>query len=113
MIFPSNRNYVLRANPGLQSSSTPVRFPVAVILVVVLRVTRLSDDMRSSGVPELPGTSLLGVELLRFLVARIFCDGMLNQGLAAAGGEETTSNTTEEGEAQMYPDVIVKCLVAT
>ena len=112
MIFPSNRNYVLRANPGLQSSSTPVRFPVTVILVVVLRVTGLSD-MRSSGVPELPGTSLLGVKLLRFLVAWIFCDGMLTQGLAAAGGEETTSNTTEEGEAQIYPDVIVKCLVAT
>ena len=43
----------------------------------------------------------------------MFRDGMLNQGLAAAGGEETTSDTTEEGEAQMYPDVIVKCLVAT
>ena len=43
----------------------------------------------------------------------MFHDGMLNQGLAAAGGEETTSDTTEEGEAQMYLDVIVKCLVAT
>ena len=87
MILPSNRNYVLRANSGLQSSSTPVRFPVTVILV--------------------------GVELLRLLVARMFHDGMLNQGLAAAGGEETTSDTTEEGRAQMYPDMIVKCLVAT
>ena len=112
MIFSSNRNHDLRANPGLQSSSTPVRFPVTVILVVVLWVTRLSDGMRSSGVPELRGASLLGVELLRLLVARMFHDGMLNQGLAAAGGEETTSDTTEEGEAQMYPDVIVKCLVA-
>ena len=113
MIFPSNRNYVLRANPGLQSSSTPVRFPVTVILVVVLQVTGLSDGMRSSRVLELPGTSLLGVELLRLRVAQMFRDGMLNQGLAAAGGEETTSDTTEEGEAQMYPDMIVKCLVAT
>ena len=43
----------------------------------------------------------------------MFCDGMLNQGLAAAGGKETTSDTTEEGEAQMYPDVIIKGLVAT
>ena len=38
---------------------------------------------------------------------------MLNQGLAVTGGEETTSDTTEEGEAQMYPDMIIKCLVAT
>ena len=83
------------------------------ILVVVLRVTGLSDGMRSSGVPELPRASLLGVELLRLLVTWMFHDGMLNQGLAAAGGKETTSDTTEEGEAQMYPDVIVKCLVAT
>ena len=43
----------------------------------------------------------------------MFRDGMLNQGLAAAGGEETTSDTTEEGEAQMYLDVIIDCLVAT
>ena len=43
----------------------------------------------------------------------MFHDGMLNQGLAVTGGEETTSDTTEEGEAQMYPDVIIKCLVAT
>ena len=113
MIFPSNRNYVLRANPGLQSSSTPVRFLVAVILVVVLWVTGLSDGMRSSGVPELPRTSLLQVELHRLLIARMFRDSMLNQGLAAAGGEETTSDTTEEEEAQMYPDMIVKCLMAT
>ena len=113
MIFLSNRNYILRANPGLQSSSTPVRFPVAVISVVVLWVTGLSDGMRSPRVPELSGTSLLGIELLRLRVARMFRDGMLNQGLAAAGGEETTSDTTEEGEAQMYPDVIVKCLVTT
>ena len=113
MIFSSNRNHDLRANPGLQSSSTPVRFPVTVILVVVLLVTGLSDGMRTSGVPELPRASLLGVELLRLLVTWMFCDGMLNQGLAAAGGKETTSDTTEEGEAQMYPDMIIKCLVAT
>ena len=43
----------------------------------------------------------------------MFRDGMLNQGLAAADGEETTSDTTEEGEAQMYPDMIIKGLVAT
>ena len=83
------------------------------ILVVVLWVTGLSDGMRSSRVRELSTTSLLGVELLRLHVARMFHDGMLNQGLAAAGGKETTSDTTEEGEAQMYPDMIVKCLVAT
>ena len=108
MIFSSNR-----ANPGLQSSSTPVRFPVTVILVVVLPVSGLLDGMRSSRVPELPGASLLGVEFLRLLITRMFCDGMLNQGLAAAGGEETTSDTTEEGEPQMYLDMIIKCLVAT
>ena len=113
MIFSSNRNHDLRANPGLQSSSTPVRFSVTVILVVVLWATGLLDGMRSSRVPELPGASLLGVELLQLLVTRMFHDGMLNQGLAAAGGEETTSDTTEEGEAQMYLDVIIKCLVAT
>ena len=83
------------------------------ILVVVLPVTRLSDGMRSSRVPEIHGASLLGVELLRLLVTKMFCDGMLNQGLAAAGGEEITYNTTEEGEAQMYLDMIIKCLVAT
>ena len=38
---------------------------------------------------------------------------MLIQDLAVAGGEEATSDTTEEGEAQMYPDMIIKCLVAT
>ena len=43
----------------------------------------------------------------------MFRDGMLNQGLAVIGGEETTSDTTEEGEAQMYLDMIIKCLVAT
>ena len=83
------------------------------ILVVVLQVTGLSNGMRSSRVLELPRASLLWVELLRLLITWMFRDGMLNQGLAAAGGEETTSNTTEEGEAQMYPDMIVKCLVAT
>ena len=67
----------------------------------------------SSRVPELPGASLLGVELLRLLVIWMFRDGMLNQGLAVANGEETTSDTTEEGEAQMYLDMIIKCLVAT
>ena len=43
----------------------------------------------------------------------MFHDGILDQSLAVAGGEETTSDATEEGEAQMYPDVIVKCPVAT
>ena len=46
MIFLSNRNYDLRTNPGLQSSSTPVGFLVTVVLVVVLPVTGLPDGMR-------------------------------------------------------------------
>ena len=66
-------------------------------------------DFGVSGVPDLP---IRWIELFGLLVFRVLHDGMLEHGLTVTTGVKAAGEATEEREAQVDLDMIVKRFVA-